>query len=79
VVVNDFDRIRAGFAPDEADPELVVDANAVLAMAVSPKLLQTVAWRDAQIVETGCGIKDGELAVGNAGDAPKPPDLLTLK
>jgi hypothetical protein len=48
-------------------------------MAVSPKLLQTVAWRDAQIVETGCGIKDGELAVGNAGDAPKPPDLLTLK
>jgi hypothetical protein len=79
VVVNDFDRIRACFAPDEADPELVVDANPVLAMAVSPKLLQTVAWRDAQIVETGCGIKDGELAVGNAGDAPKPPDLLTLK
>jgi hypothetical protein len=79
VVVNDFDLFRASFAPGEADPELVVDTNAVLAMAVTPERLQAVAWRNAQIVETACGIKDGELAVSNAGDAPKPPDLLALE
>jgi hypothetical protein len=37
VVINDFDVFGAGFRPDETDAELVVDANAVLAMAVSPK------------------------------------------
>jgi hypothetical protein len=34
VDVNDLDLLWPGFRPDEAEPELVVDADAVLAMAV---------------------------------------------
>jgi hypothetical protein len=56
VVVNDFDLLWPGFRPDKAEPELVVDADAVLAMAVSPKGLQAIARWDLQIVETACGI-----------------------
>jgi hypothetical protein len=79
VVVNDFDLLWPGFRPDKAEPELVVDADAVLAMAVSPKGLQAIARWDLQIVETACGIEDGELSEGHASEASKAPHRLPLK
>jgi hypothetical protein len=44
VVVNDFDVLWPCFCPDKAEPELVVDADAVLAMAVPLERLQAIAW-----------------------------------
>jgi hypothetical protein len=79
VVVNDLDLLWAGFRPDEAEPELVVDADAVLAMAVSPERLQAIAWWDLQIVEAAGGIQDGELAKSHASEASKPPHHLPLE
>jgi hypothetical protein len=79
VVVNDFNAFWAGCRPDEADPELVVDADAVLAMAVSPKRLQAIAWWDLEIVQASGGIKDDELAEGHASEASKAPNRLPLK
>ena len=71
VVVNDFNLPWPGFRPDEADPELVVDADAVLAMAVPSERLQAIARWDLQIVETSGGIEEGKLAEGHASEASK--------
>jgi len=79
VVVNDFNLFWAGCRPDKAEPELVVDADAVLAMAVSPKRLQAIAWWDLEIVQASGGIKDGELAEGHASEASKTLNRLPLK
>jgi len=79
VVVNDFNVFWSSFRPDEAEPELVVDADAVLAMAVSAKRLQAIAWWDLEIVEASGGIKDGELAEDHASEASKAPNRLTRR
>jgi len=44
VDVNDLDLFWPCFRPDKAEPELVVDADTVLAMAVPPERLQAIAW-----------------------------------
>ncbi len=79
MVVNDFNIFWPGFRPDEAEPELVVDADAVLAMTISPKRLQAIPWWDLEIVEAAGGIQDGELAVSDASEASKAPNRLPLK
>jgi len=79
VVVKDFDLLWPGFHPDKAEPELVDDADAVLAMAVSLERLQAIAWRDLQIVEAFGGIKEGELAKSHASEASKARHRLSLK
>jgi hypothetical protein len=45
VVVNDLYIIRISAAPCEADTELVVDANAVLAGTISRERLKAITWR----------------------------------
>jgi len=79
VVVNDLNLLWPGFRPDKAEPELVVDTDAVLAMAVSPERLQAIAWWNQKVVEASGGIQDGELAEGHASEASKPPHRLSLK
>ena len=49
--MDDRDLVRVAFAPREADPPLVVDANAVLPDPISAELLQAVAGWDARVVE----------------------------
>jgi len=51
VIVDDLDVVGVPVLPAEADPPLIVDANAVLTGAVTLELLQSVARRDAEIVE----------------------------
>ena len=79
MVINDFDLLWPGFHPDKAEPELVIDADAVLAMAVPLERLQAIAWWNLQIVEASRGIEDGELAEGRASEASKPPHRPPLK
>jgi hypothetical protein len=43
VVVDDLDLLRARLGPDEADPPLVVDADAVLTGTISLERFQPVA------------------------------------
>jgi hypothetical protein len=52
VIIDNFDSIGTGGSPDEAEAELVVDADAVLACAVTPQGLQPVARGNAQVVQT---------------------------
>jgi hypothetical protein len=51
VVVDDLDLFGTGVGPDEADAPLVVDADAVLSLAVTAHLLEPVAGEGAEIVE----------------------------
>jgi len=46
MIVHDLDVVGLTVFPPEADPPLVVDANAVLTRAISVKLLQTIAGED---------------------------------
>jgi hypothetical protein len=52
VMVDDFDHGGGVVAPDEADPPLVVDPNAVLASAIVPQRFQPVRRRYAQIIQS---------------------------
>jgi hypothetical protein len=53
VVIGDFDIEGISLAPAEAEPPLIVDADAVLAGTIPPKCFQTIARRNSQEIE-GC-------------------------
>jgi hypothetical protein len=79
VVVNDLDLLWPGVRPDKAESELVVDADAVLAMAVPPERLQAIARWDLQIVEASGGVEDGELAGRHTSEAAEAAPWLPFK
>jgi hypothetical protein len=51
VVVDDFDLLGTFLGPDEANPELIVDPDRVLTLAVARELFQAIAGRRAQVVQ----------------------------
>jgi hypothetical protein len=51
VIVRDLHSIGPVGGPLEADPVLIVDANAVLAVAITPERFQTIPWRHPKILE----------------------------
>jgi hypothetical protein len=66
VVVGDFDVCWPGWCLCEADAPLVVDSDAVLSLAITVQLLETVARWDSQIVDVLGGVEDQELTIGNS-------------
>ena len=66
MVVDDLDVMSVASSPTEADSELVVDADAVLADTITDELLEAVGWRDPEIGESGGSIEHDKLAQGNA-------------
>ena len=57
MVVDDFNEVRAVRCPGKADPELVVDSDAVLPLPVSLQPLETIPGRHAQILEGLSGVQ----------------------
>jgi hypothetical protein len=55
VVVHDLDLRRALRRPNKAHPELVVDPDRVLLLAVARQSLKSVAWRRPQVAEIARG------------------------
>jgi len=49
MIVNDFDIVSVSVAPDETNPKLVIDADAMLPGSVTLQRLQAVAWRNPQV------------------------------
>lgn len=75
MVVHDLDVVGVGVDPTEADPPLVVDADAVLSEAFGRELLQTVRWRHPEVGETGGGIEHEQFAKGGSVKIRwEPPD-----
>jgi hypothetical protein len=57
VVVHDFDISRAFRRPDKAHPELVVDPDRVLPLAITRQRVKTVAGRRHQVAEISSGVE----------------------
>jgi len=56
VVIDNLNIGRAAIGPDEADAELIVDANAVLTHPVTFERLQPITRRRAQKIQCLGGI-----------------------
>jgi hypothetical protein len=54
MVIDNFNVVRIAITPDEAQPPLVIDADAVLSGAVAGQRLQVVGRRLPEILQRGC-------------------------
>lgn len=61
MIVNNIDLIGMAVLPDETDPPLCIDADAVLAPAISLQGLQPVARREAQKGQLGGRVQCNSL------------------
>jgi hypothetical protein len=66
VVVDDLDVVCVAAEPTEANTELVVDADAVLAEPIADQLFKTVRWRNLQVGKSGSCVEHDKFAEGNA-------------
>lgn len=71
--------MHASVAPTEAQPPLIVDPDAVLALSVTHQRLQTIARRCPQITQLVRRVQHGQLALRHPLNRPKAPDLFTTK
>ena len=69
MIVHNLDILSIAIAPDKADSPLVIDADAVLALAITRELFKAIAGRNAQILQRLRVVQHGELASGDSFDA----------
>jgi hypothetical protein len=69
VIVGELYLMRFAIAPDEADPPLIVDADAVLPLPVAAKHLQPITRHGAKLLEALRGMDQLELATRPRDDA----------
>jgi hypothetical protein len=74
VVIHDLDVFSAAGRPAEANPELVVDPDAVLPSAVAPERFEPVAGRHLKVFEPACDLQLPKLAPSGRLYAPEPFD-----
>ena len=72
MVVDDLHVVRVAVAPDEADPEPVVDADAMLAAPIAAQGFKPVPWKDRQIPQFVGRVQLAELPLRRACNALKP-------
>jgi hypothetical protein len=61
VIIDDFNVVCIPSQPDEANAELVVDANAVLAFSVAQERFKMVAWGCFEVKEFNGAANDEKL------------------
>lgn len=66
MIIDNLDIVGVSTFPAKADPPLIIDPDAPLAIAVTGKLFQPVARWDTQKVESGGAAKLFQLALGNS-------------
>lgn len=79
VIVDYFNVDRTRLRPTETDPILVVDPDAVLTVAFSPKCLQAVPRRYPQVVEDLGLIECIELSRSHLPQRPRQPLAGSLR
>jgi hypothetical protein len=80
MVINDLYVVGVPGPPAEADPPLLVDANAVLARPVTLELLESIRRRDSQVLQGRRGIEHPKFSERDALNIrSKPLDALALK
>jgi hypothetical protein len=86
MIVCDFDFISVIILPDKTDSVLIVNTDAVLALAIAFELLQAIPRRDSKILERPRGVKHQQLSerrpakIGRRDSPALPgfPELLRL-
>lgn len=66
MVINNFNVLRASLGPAKTNPELPVDSNAVLTLAVTMQWLQQIAGRYCKITQLACCLELSNFPQGNA-------------
>jgi hypothetical protein len=79
VVIDDFYVTSISFLPGKADPVLIIDADAVLALAVALQGLQPVPWRHTQIIEASGALQIQQFATRNTFKRPKPRYIAVVE
>ena len=83
MVIDYLHVMRVAGSPDEADPELIIHANAVLAASIAAQRLKPVPRKDRQIPEFMRRIQLSEPPLGYASDtleaARRPPGEEALR
>jgi hypothetical protein len=79
VVIDNLDLVRFVILPAKANPVLVVDAYAVLALAVAPQRLQPVSMWLSQIVQMRSVVQHLQLVPRNRENPAEPAALSRKK
>lgn len=72
MIIGDFNLECIAVTPYEADPELVIDPDAVLSGAVTLERFQAIAGENRKIREHGSGMNLDELSLNNRGTIRQP-------
>jgi hypothetical protein len=79
MVVHHVYLLRLAVLPDETDPILVVDPDAVLPLSISGKSLETIAGKCPEVVQALGGVQLGQLPLRDLGNGPKPSRRVPLE
>jgi hypothetical protein len=86
MVVYDFHIVGVAVPPHEANAILIIDSDAVLALALAVQSLQPVSGRHTQIIQRHGGMQQEELLHcphfqigGNPSASPRLPKLLRIR
>jgi hypothetical protein len=78
MVVNALHVVSVAFPPNKTDTPLIIDANAVLSLAVAMERFEAIAGRRAKVTELRRGIQLAQLSLRDSLDATPPLDELPL-
>ncbi len=79
MIIHNFNICRIPVVPDKADPELIVNANAVLPLPVPVQCFEPIPRDRGEIAQFACLIDLNQLAPRDSFDGLKSPDELILK
>jgi len=80
VVVDALDSVRVARPSAEADPPLIVDADALLLGAGTARSLEAVPWRRTQVVKPFGSVERSQLPKRSSLQVRRPsPDRLALE
>jgi hypothetical protein len=79
VIIGDFYFVCVAFPPHKTDPPLIVDADAVLSLAIPSQRFEVVASGRCQVRQSRCHVQLKKLSQGNALDGLESPDTFPLK
>ena len=84
MIINNFHVFRASLGPTEADPELPVDSDVVLTLAITKQWLQHISGRYFKIIQLACSLKlpnfpqSNSLKIDEASDSASACQLLGI-
>jgi hypothetical protein len=78
MIIDDLDIDGTGgtFRPFEANPPLVIDADAVLAVPVAPERFEPIAGQSGKVFQARCGFEPVESEFGLSPETL--PNVLTI-